>query len=49
MEGDRRQQVRRQEDLGPPGGMVERRSNEDRRKIIKTPLNTQGQMLEDRK
>ena len=49
MEGDRRKQVRRQEDLGPPGGMVERRSGLDRRKIIKTPLNTQGQMLENRK
>jgi hypothetical protein len=48
MEGERRKQVRRQKDLGPPDG-VERRSVLDRREKIKTPLNTQGQMLEDRK
>ena len=48
MEGDRRKQVRRREDLGSPAGMAERRSGEDRRKIIKTPLNTQGQMLGNR-
>ena len=48
MEGERRQQVRRQKDLGPPKGIVERRSGLDRRDKIKTTSNSQGQMLEDR-
>ena len=48
MEGDRRQQVRRQKDLGPPAGMMERRSGLDRRNKIKTDSHSQGQMLEKR-
>lgn len=47
MEGDRRTQVRRQENLAPPNGM-ERRSGLDRRKSIKGSFNTPGFVLEDR-
>jgi len=44
LEGDRRKQKRRQEDLGPPGES-ERRSGLDRRKDVRSPLNTAGLVL----
>ena len=46
---DRRKLTRRQDNLGPPAGMTERRSGQDRRIGDKTPLNTSGYVLNGRK